>query len=97
MENVAKGGSQQLQTQAWGCPPYPGRSIHCDAMFNQHIRHWNMAFLCYQVERSQSTLNRNRCASALNQQRIPVCSDRAGRLEFPKSVQPQLALWLVIW
>lgn len=36
--------------------PYPGGGIYCDTMFDQHICHWNVTFLCYQVEGSESTL-----------------------------------------
>lgn len=76
--------------QAQGGLPYPGGSIHCDTMFDQHVCHWNMAFLCYQVERSESTLKRNRCASTLSQGRIPGYSDRTVRLESLKPMQHQL-------
>lgn len=67
--------------------PYPGGSIHCDAMFDQHVCHWNMAFLCYQMERGETTLKRNRCIPTLSQGRIRGYNDRTVRLETPKTMQ----------
>lgn len=40
--------------------PYPGGGVHCDTVFDEHICHWNVAFLCYQMEGGESTLERKR-------------------------------------
>lgn len=75
----------------WGGLPYPGGSIHRDTMFDQHVGHWNMALLCYQVEGGEATLKRNRHTSILSQGRIPGYRDRTVRLESPRPRQPD---WL---
>lgn len=75
----------------WGCLPYPGGSIHCDTMFDQHVCHWNVALLCYQVEGGEATLKRNRRTSILRQGRIPGYCDGSVRLESPGPMQHQVS------
>lgn len=60
-------------------------------MFDQHVCHWNMALLCYQVERGESTLKRNRCTLILSQGRIPGYRVGTERLESPGPMQHQVS------
>ena len=53
-----------------GCGSYPGGGVHRDTVFDQHVCHWNVAFLCDQMEGSESTLGRKRSSSAGNQDRV---------------------------
>lgn len=45
------------------CLPYPGGGVHGDTVFDEHVRHWNVAFLCYQMEGGESALERKRSSS----------------------------------
>lgn len=53
--------------QDTGCGSYPGGGVHRDTVFDQHVCHWNVAFLCDQMEGSESTLGRKRSSSAGSQ------------------------------
>lgn len=65
--------------QSAGCWPYPGGGIHRDTMFDQHVCHLNVTFLCDQMKGSESTLERKSSSSAWSQERIPGDTERALR------------------
>lgn len=61
---VGPGAQGEPHRQSVGCQPYPGGGIHRDTVFDQHVGHWNVAFLCDQMEGSESTLERKGTVSA---------------------------------
>ena len=46
---------------------YPSGGVYGDAMFDQHVCYWSVAFLCYQMEGRESALERKRSPSSGSQ------------------------------
>lgn len=86
-----KDGVRRSSSQVFSTPTmanallYPGCRIHCDSMFHQNISHWYVSLLGHEMERSQTTLQkehvtRTREMLQLNQQRESKLGCKYGKL-----------------